>query len=128
MAASTAIAAGITGDQNGLAVHPKTLQERPELVKKILRAKSKAARYFDQNERETAEMLAKIWNSSLPMAQESYRATKPAFTATGIPTDQEIKEYLALDAQILNLSEPAPAARVIDFNIQREANREPGIK
>src|SRR5882724_2392042 len=87
--------------QNGLAVGVKTLQERPDLVKKLLRAKSKAARYFEQNEREISEMLAKMWNTDLPTALESYRLSKPAFTVTGIPTEEEIKEYLVLDAQIL---------------------------
>jgi len=114
--------------QNGLAVSVKILEEKPELVKRILRAKSKAARFFEQNERETAELLAKIWNSDLAIAQESYRATKPAFTATGIPTDEEIKEYLALDAQILKLPEPVVPSKVFDFNVQRVVNRELGIK
>lgn len=114
--------------QNGLAVNLRTLQEKPDLIKKILRAKTKAARFFDQNERETAEMLAKIWNSDLAIAQESYRATKPAFTATGVPTDEEVKEYLTLDAQILKLSEPVRPSSVFDFSIQREVNRELGIK
>jgi ABC-type nitrate/sulfonate/bicarbonate transport system substrate-binding protein len=114
--------------QNGLAVNVKMLQEKPDLIKKMLRAKSKAARFIDQHERETAETLAKIWNSDLAIAQESYRATKSAFTATGIPTDEEIKEYLALDAQILKLPEPVAAAKVFDFTLQREANKELGIK
>jgi NitT/TauT family transport system substrate-binding protein len=114
--------------QNGLAVNVKTLQERPDLIKKMLRAKSKAARFFDQNERETAEMLAKIWNSDLAIALESYRACKAAFTSTGIPTDEEIREYLALDAQILKLPEPVAPSRVFDFALQREVNRELGIK
>ena len=114
--------------QNGLAVNVKMLQEKPELIKKMLRAKSKAARFIDQHERETAETLAKIWNSDLPIAVESYRATRNAFTSTGIPTDEEVKEYLALDAQILKLSEPVAASKVFDFGLQREVNRELGIK
>lgn len=114
--------------QNGLAVHVKTLQERPDLVKKVLRAKTKAARYFDQNEQETSEMLARMWKADLGIARESYRATKPAFTTTGIPTDEEIKEYLALDAQILKLAEPVAPSTVFDFAPQREVNRELGIK
>ena len=94
----------------------------------MLRAKSKAARFIDQHERETAETLAKIWNSDLPIAVESYRATRNAFTSTGIPTDEEVKEYLALDAQILKLSEPVAVPKVFDFGLQREVNRELGIK
>jgi len=90
--------------QNGLAVGVRTLQEKPDLVKKLLRAKSKAARYFEQNDREVSEMLAKMWNTDLSTALESYRLSKPAFTVTGIPTEEEIKEYLVLDAQILKIT------------------------
>jgi NitT/TauT family transport system substrate-binding protein len=114
--------------QNGLAVSVKTLQEKPELVKKILRAKAKAARYFDQNEKEVSQMLAKMWNTDLPIALESYRMSKPAFTGSGIPSDEEIKEYLALDAQILKLPEPLAPSQVFDFALRREVNRELGIK
>ena len=114
--------------QNGLAVGVKTLQEKPELVKKLLRAKSKAARYFEQNDREVSEMLAKMWNTDLPTALESYRLSKPAFTVTGIPTEEEIKEYLVIDAQILKLPQPVAPGSVFDFNIQHEIDKELGIK
>lgn len=114
--------------QNGLAVHVKTLQEKPDLVKKMLRAKARAGRYFGQNEREVSQMLAKMWNTDVPLAVESYRMSKPAFTGTGIPSDEEIKEYLALDAQILKLPEPMAASMVFDFSLRREVNRELGIK
>jgi ABC-type nitrate/sulfonate/bicarbonate transport system substrate-binding protein len=114
--------------QNGLAVSVKTLQEKPELVKKLLRAKSKAARYFEQNEKEVSEMLAKMWNTDVATALESYRLSKPAFTVTGIPTEDEVKEYLILDSQILKLPQPVAPASVFDFTIQREVDRELGIK
>ncbi|MBM4299092.1 MAG: hypothetical protein FJ143_15255 [Deltaproteobacteria bacterium] len=94
----------------------------------MLRAKTKASRFIEQHERETAEVLAKLWNSDVAIAVESLRATKAAFTTTGIPTDDEIKEYLALDAQVLKLPEPVAAARVFDFALQREVNKELGIK
>jgi len=114
--------------QNGLAVGVKALQEKPDLVKKLLRAKAKAARYFEQNEREVSDMLAKMWNTDAAIALESYRLAKPAFTVTGIPTEDEIKEYLALDAQILKLPAPVVPASVFDFTIQREVNKELGIR
>ena len=114
--------------QNGLAVGVKTLQDKPDLVKKVLRAKSKAARYFEQNEKEVSEMLAKMWNTDVATALESYRLAKPAFTVTGIPTEDEIKEYLILDAQILKLPQPVASASVFDFAIQREVDKELGIK
>ena len=114
--------------QNGLAVSVKTLQDKPDLVKKLLRAKARAARYFEQNEREVSEMLAKMWNTDVAIALDSYRMSKPAFTVTGVPTEEEVREYLAFDAQILKLSQPVAPSSVFDFTIQREVNRELGIK
>jgi ABC-type nitrate/sulfonate/bicarbonate transport system substrate-binding protein len=114
--------------QQGVGVHVKTLQEKPELVKKILRAKAKASKFFHENEKETAEMLAAVWKTDFASTLEWYRKSKPAFTTTGIPTDEEIKEYLALEAQTLKLAEPVQASKVFDFSLQREVNRELGIR
>ena len=117
-----------TNIQSGAAVHVKLLQEKPELVKRFLRARALANRYFLEREKEIAEQLAALWKIDLKIATESYRGSKPAFTTNGIPTDEEIKEHLALDAQILGLPQPAPASSVFDFSLQREINRELGIK
>ena len=61
-------------------------------------------------------------------ARESYRMAKPAFTVSGIPTEAEIKEYLALDAQILKLPQPAAPSSIFDFAMQREVNRDLGVR
>lgn len=114
--------------QNGAAVHVKTLQERPEYLKRFLRARAQANKYFLEREKEASELLASIWKSEYKIANDSYRASRAAFTGTGIPTDEEIKEYLALDAQILGLAQPVAANAVFDFTLQREINKELGIK
>jgi NitT/TauT family transport system substrate-binding protein len=114
--------------QNGAAVHVKTLQERQDFLKRFLRARAQANKYFMEREKEASELLANIWKSDYKIANDSYRASRAAFTGTGIPTDDEIKEYLALDAQILGLPQPVPAASVFDFTLQREINKELGIK
>jgi len=114
--------------QNGAAVNLKILQEKPEFLKRFLRARAQANRYFMDREKEASELLAKIWNSDYKIANDSYRASKPAFTGTGIPTEDEIKEYLALDAQILGLAQPVSPSSVFDFTLQREINKELGIK
>ncbi|MGH7931435.1 MAG: ABC transporter substrate-binding protein [Candidatus Binatia bacterium] len=114
--------------QNGAAVHMKTLRERQDFLKRFLRARAQANKYFMEREKEASELLASIWKTDYKIANDSYRASKAAFTGTGIPTDDEIKEYLALDAQILGLPQPVPAAMVFDFTLQREINKELGIK
>jgi ABC-type nitrate/sulfonate/bicarbonate transport system substrate-binding protein len=114
--------------QNGAAVNLKMLQEKPEFLRRFLRARAQANKYFMEREKEASELLASIWNSDYKIANESYRASKAAFTGTGIPTDDEIKEYLALDAQIIGLPQPVPVASVFDFTLQREINKELGVK
>ena len=53
---------------------------------------------------------------------------KGAFTTAGIPTDDELSEYLREDAQILGLPAPVPVGKVFDFTMQREVNRELGAR
>jgi ABC-type nitrate/sulfonate/bicarbonate transport system substrate-binding protein len=114
--------------QNGAAVHVKTLQEKPEYLRRFLRARAQANKYFMDREKEASDLLANIWKSDYKIANDSYRASRPAFTGTGIPADEEIKEYLALDAQILGLAQPVAPASVFDFTLQREINKELGIR
>src|SRR6185436_20182371 len=96
--------------QNGTAVTEKFLRENRDLLKRILRARAKANRYFWENERGTSEILAKFQNVEFPVALESYRLAKPAFTADGIPSPKEVDEFLKADAELLKLKEPVAAA------------------
>ena len=114
--------------QNGLAASEKLLRERRDLVKRILRARAKGARYFFENERGAGEVLAKYLNVELAVALESHRLARPAFTANGIPTDKEVEEFLRADAELLKLREPVAPAKIFDFSLQREVNQELGIK
>ena len=114
--------------QNGLAFSEKLLREKRDLVKRILRARSRAHKYFWENERGTAEVLANYLKVDLPVALESYRLARPAFTTNGLATDKEVEDFLRADAEVLKLKEPAPAAKIFDFSLQKEVNQELGIK
>src|SRR4029453_8547982 len=114
--------------QNGLAFSEKLLREKRDLVKRILRARSRAHRYFWENERGTAEVLANYLKVDLPVAVESYRLARPAFTANGLATEKEVEDFLRADAEVLKLREPVPAAKIFDFTIQREVNQGLGSK
>jgi NitT/TauT family transport system substrate-binding protein len=114
--------------QNGLGVLEKNLKEQRDLARRMLRARAKGNRYFHRNERGSAEVLAKYLNVDMPTALETYRISLPAFTTNGMPTDDEIREYLKMDAQLLGLPAPVPAEKIFDFSLQREVNKELGIK
>jgi ABC-type nitrate/sulfonate/bicarbonate transport system substrate-binding protein len=114
--------------QNGTAVTEKFLREKRDVLKRVLRARMRANRYFMENERGTSEILAKYQNVELPVAVESYRLAKPAFTLNGIPTDKEIEEFLKSEAELLKLKEPVSPSKIFDFSLQREVNQELGVK
>ena len=110
--------------QNGITVTAKLLGERKELVKRILRARAKANRYFWENERGSSEVLARYLKVEFPVALESYRLSRPAFTTDGIPTEEEVSEFLQMEAQLLGLPKAVPASKIFDFSLQREVNQE----
>ena len=113
---------------SGLIVSDKVMQEKPALIKRTLRALTKANRYFQTNENASAEILAKYLNVSQSIALETYRFSRPAFTRNSIPTDKEVEENLKADAQFLQLKTPVKSAAVFDFALQREVNNELGVK
>lgn len=118
-----------TGDEyinfiSGLIVSEKALKEKPQIIKRTLRALGKANRYFHSNESASADVLAKYLNVSQQIAVETYRFSRPSFTPNGIPTDQEVIEHLKSDAQFLQLREAVRPAAVFDFTLQREVNAE----
>jgi len=113
---------------SGLIASQKALNERPGLIKRTLRALTKANSYFISNEKGSAEVLAKYLNVDFSVALETYRLSRSAFTPNGIPTDKELEEHLKSDADALQLKEAVKPSAVFDFSLQREVNRELGVK
>jgi NitT/TauT family transport system substrate-binding protein len=113
---------------SGLIVSDKAMQEKTALIKRTLRALTKANRYFQTNENGSAEILAKYLNVSQQIALETYRFSRSAFTRNSIPTDKEVEDNLKADAQFLQLKSPAKSSAVFDFSLQREVNSELGVK
>jgi len=113
---------------SGIIVSEKTLRERAGLIKRTLRAMTKANRFFFADENASAEILAKYLNVSQAVALDTYRFSRPAFTPNAIPTEKEVEEHLKSDMQFLKLKAPVKSSAVFDFSMQREVNGELGIK
>jgi ABC-type nitrate/sulfonate/bicarbonate transport system substrate-binding protein len=110
--------------QSGFAVADKALDEKGDLVRRMMRARTKALRYFHENEKGVSETLAKYMKLDPTMILESYRLSRFGFTKDGTLTDKEVEELLKEDAKILGLPSPAAASKVFDFSMQREINKE----
>ncbi|HEY7167590.1 MAG TPA: ABC transporter substrate-binding protein [Candidatus Binatia bacterium] len=114
--------------QGGFAVSDRSLADKRNLVRRIMRARSKAYRYFHENERGTSETLAKYTKLDLATALETYRMSRFGFTSNGILSEADMETLLRQDAKTLGLAHPVAAAKVFDFSVQRQINQELGIK
>jgi len=114
--------------QSGLAVADKSLSSQNDLVKRILRARAKANRFFFETESGASEVIAKVLKVDLPVARESYRISRNAFSTSGIVSQRQIEEFLKMDAEIAKISDPFRATAAFDFALQHEVNTELGIK
>ena len=114
--------------QSGLAVADKSVASQKDLVKRILRARAKANRFFFEMESGASEVIAKFLKVDLPVARESYRISRNAFTSNGIVSQRQIEGFLKMDAEIAKIPDPLRAMPAFDFSLQREVNNELGIK
>lgn len=114
--------------QGGFAVADRSLIEKRDLVRRMMRARTKAYRYFHENEKGTSETLAKYTKLDLATARETYRMARFGFTANGILSDSDIETVLKQDAKTLGVAQPVAPAKVFDFSMQNEVNRELGVK
>jgi ABC-type nitrate/sulfonate/bicarbonate transport system substrate-binding protein len=114
--------------QGGFAVTDRNLADKRDLVRRMMRARTNAYRYFHENEKGTNETLAKYTKLDFSTALETYRLSQFGFTANGVLTDTDVETLLKQDAKTLGLAQPVPAAKVFDFSVQREANKELGIR
>jgi len=114
--------------QGGFAVSDRNLTDKRELVRRMMRARTKAYRYFHENEKGTSETLGKYTKLDFATALETYRMSRFGFTGDGILADIDVDTLLRQDARTLGLAHPVSAAKVFDFSMQREINKELGIK
>ena len=114
--------------QSGLAVADKSVSSQKDLVKRVLRARAKANRFFFEMESGASEVIAKFLKVDLPVARESYRISRNAFTSNGVVSPRQIEEFLKIDAEIAKIPDPLRAIPAFDFSLQHEVNNELGVK
>ena len=114
--------------QSGLAAAEKTFVNQKSLMKQVLRAQAKANRFFFENEVGASEVIAKFLKVELPVAVESYRISRKAFSPNGVVSSKQIEEFLKIDGGITKAADPLNAMAAFDSTLQRDVNIELAIK
>ena len=114
--------------QVGLIANEKKIKERPEEIKRVIRAGIKANRYARSNREGTIQFLMEWMKIDRELATATYEAFAPAYSEDGtLPEDglrlviEEAKKAAKVDRQV-------SVSDVADLSILREAQRELGIK
>lgn len=137
MSANMAVTAGTTGDLHGLGSIGSAIRAIHRGV--LLRVVSVSLRrpifwlMVRPEFRTVKELKGKLLGTAT-IGGSQHTAARRLLSAGGldpdkdVTTDDEIREHLVLDAQILKLPEPIVPAKVFDFALQREVNKELGIR
>ena len=113
---------------SGLALHNDTLKENPAQVKKVLRALVKAQQHIRGNKADSVRLIADWLKLEPAIAQASYDIYVKGMTVNGIVSDRVIEADIARSRKDMQIKEPVPVTRVVDFGILREALQELGIR
>ncbi len=100
------------------------LRERPETVKKVLRATLKSLRYIRQNREESVHYILREWKVERPLAEELYASMIPAFSMDGSMTEKGIRDGLEREMDRVDFKEDIPLARAVDLRPLKEVQKE----
>ncbi len=115
----------VKGVLYNLATSDKLLRERPDLVKRFLRASLKGLKIFLQDQTTAVQAIQKIHKLTPERAREVYRLTVPHYNPNADIDEETIKGSVATMAQVLGIKgELPPLSRFYDFSITREVAKE----
>lgn len=103
----------------GLAVSDRSLKEKPQLIKRVLRAVLKAHRFVFENKQETIRVMTQWLSQSPDIAARSYDVALLSLSKNG--------EIPDADMEILT-EKKRPLDEVRDYSLLREAQKELGMQ
>lgn len=111
----------------GLGTHESKIRNRPEMVKKALRAALKGLRFVRGSRSETVRIIMAITNINEQDAARTYDLSKAGFSANGFVSDDDLSiEWAFIQQETKKTNVPVSVAR--DLTLLREAQRELGIE
>jgi NitT/TauT family transport system substrate-binding protein len=112
----------------GLGASTKKIKERPDEIKRVIKALIKANRYITANRDGTIQILAEWGRTDRESASASYDGTVKVFNADGSIPESGLKLVIDQSRQALKMDQPVSPNQVADLGPLREAQKELGIK
>ncbi|HEX6801906.1 MAG TPA: ABC transporter substrate-binding protein [Candidatus Binatia bacterium] len=113
---------------SGLTVSMKKLKEKPDEVRRVIRAGIKANRYMRENREGTIATLMNTYRIDKEVATAAYDSFIKGFNLDGSMPEDGFRRLLDDTKRLMKLDREVALSEVADLSILREAQRELGIK
>jgi len=112
----------------GLGVNTKKLKEKPDEVKRMIKAALRANRFVRQNREGTIQTLMDWVHVDRESAAATYDSTWRIFSEDGNIAESGLRLVIDQGRQAMKIDRPVAIEEVADFAPLREAQKELGIK
>ena len=112
----------------GLGVNTKKLKEKPDEVKRMIKAALRANRFVRQNREGTIQTLMDWVHVDRESAAATYDSMWRIFSEDGNIAESGLRLVIDQGRQVMKIDRPVAIEKVADFAPLREAQKELGIK
>jgi ABC-type nitrate/sulfonate/bicarbonate transport system substrate-binding protein len=112
----------------GLGANTKTLKEKPDEVKRMVKTLLRANRFVRQNRDGAIQTMMEWIKIDRESASATYDSTWKIFSEDGSIPEAGLKLVIDQWRQAMNIDRPVAISEVADFAPLREAQKELGIK
>jgi NitT/TauT family transport system substrate-binding protein len=113
---------------SGLTAHVKKIKEKPDEVKRVIRAGIKANRYMRSNRDGTIPVLISTYRIDKEVATAAYDSFIKGFNLDGSMPEDGFRRLLDDTKRVVKIDRDVALSEVADLSILREAQKELGIK
>lgn len=113
---------------SGLVAHTKKIKEKPDEIKRLIRAGIKANRYMRANREGTIPILMSTYKIDKEIATALYDSFVKGFNDDGNLPEDGFRRLIEDTKSITKVDREVAFSEVADLSILREAQRELGIK
>ena len=113
---------------SGLTAHIKKIKEKPDEVKRVIRAGIKANRYMRENRDGTIPILMSTYRIDKEVATAAYDSFIKGFNLDGSMPEDGFKRLLDDTKRLMKIDREVPLAEVADLSLLKESQKELGIK
>ncbi len=112
---------------SGLVASVKSIKERPDEIKRVIKAGIKANRYIHQNREGTMQMMMSWLKIDKEIAGATYQSVAKAFNDDGGLTEKGLRVAIDEAKRVGKVDREVSLSEVADLSILRQAQNELGI-